>query len=303
MNIVEKELSELNKFLVKSLEDDKNNIADDICDYLTSKSKRLRPVFVFLFAKAFGIEIDEKTYHLACSVELVHNSTLVHDDILDNADTRRGKVSLNYKLGNNLSVLAGDVLLSVAMKELVKCCNLESIAIFSHSLYLMCKGEINQNFCIGKLPSMEEYIKKSEYKTAELFKASLTSLCEIYNISEKENVHSFARNFGIAFQIKDDLLNVLKTDNTKPILSDIHNGIYTAPVIFLCEDNPDALNYSAEKIAQILNSNKKYIDKTAELIKEYALRAIESISFIPDNQYKKEIISITENLYKAGINE
>lgn len=301
--IVEKELGILNQYLVNSLVDDKNRISEDICDYLCSKSKRIRPVLVFLFAKAMGIDLDDKVYHLACSVELVHNSTLVHDDILDNADTRRGKVSLNYKLGNNLSVLAGDILLSVALRELVKCDSVEAIDAFSESIYLMCKGEINQNFTIGKLPTMEEYIQKSEYKTAELFKAPLTSLCLIKNKSAKDNVLSFARNFGIAFQIKDDLLNILKNDPTKPVMSDIHNGIYTAPVLFLNNDINCVSELSEDQIIEKLQANRKYIEKTVDLIKEYADKAIEAISFIEDNQYKQEIIKLTKNLYEAGINE
>lgn len=301
--LVEKELGILNQYLVNSLVDDKNRISEDICDYLCSKSKRIRPVLVFLFAKAMGIELDDKVYHLACSVELVHNSTLVHDDILDNADTRRGKVSLNYKLGNNLSVLAGDILLSVALRELVKCGSVEAIDAFAESIYLMCKGEINQNFTIGKLPTMEEYIQKSEYKTAELFKAPLSSLCLIKNKSAKDNVLSFARNFGIAFQIKDDLLNILKNDPTKPVMSDIHNGIYTAPVLFLNDDINCVSELSEDQIIEKLQGNEKYIHKTVELIKKYADKAIEAISFIEDNQYKQEIIKLTKNLYEAGINE
>ena len=301
--LVQKELEKLNQYLVNSLIDDKNRISEDICDYLYSKSKRIRPVLVFLFSKAMGIELDDKVYHLACSVELVHNSTLVHDDILDNADTRRGKVSLNYKLGNNLSVLAGDILLSVALRELVKCGSVEAIDTFAESIYLMCKGEINQNFTIGKLPTMEEYIQKSEYKTAELFKAPLTSLCLIKDKSVKDNVLSFARNFGIAFQIKDDLLNILKNDPTKPVMSDIHNGIYTAPVLFLNDDINCVSELSEDQIIEKLQTNKKYIEKTVDLIKEYADKAIEAISFIEDNQYKQEIIKLTKNLYEVGINE
>jgi len=303
VKLIENELQNLNKYIIGSLSDNKSRISEDISDYLSAKSKRLRPSLVFLFAKALGIEITDKIYHLACAVELVHNSTLVHDDILDNADTRRGKVSLNYKLGNNLSVLAGDILLSVALRELIKCGSLEAVDSFAQSIYLMCKGEVNQNFTIGSLPSMEEYISKSEYKTAELFKAPLTSLCLISNIKQTDKIHSFAKNFGIAFQIKDDLLNILKTDKTKPMLSDIHNGIYTAPVIFLNDDVKNVAVLSENEIVEKLQSNKKYITKTAELIKKYADKAVLEIEFIPDNEYKKEIIRYAASLYKDGINE
>ncbi|MBQ9245673.1 polyprenyl synthetase family protein [bacterium] len=291
--LIQKELNNLNELIIETLSDKNNNIASDISDYLSSKSKRIRPSLVFLFTKALGFDVDEKIYHLACAVELIHNSTLVHDDILDDAQTRRGKISLNYKLGNSLSVLAGDILLSIALKELVKCSKTEIIDTFSQSLYLMCKGEINQNFAIGKLPTMNEYIKKSEYKTAELFKAPLVSLAMLIDNEHKINLFNFAQNFGIAFQIKDDLMNILKTDPTKPIMSDIDNGIYTAPVIFLNEQHKNIESLSHDKIKELIINNDEIIKKTQLLIKQYVNNAIESIDFIKDNEYKQEIIRLT----------
>lgn len=299
MKIIEKELQNLNEYITKIIYDNDNHIAQDISDYINTKSKKIRPTLIFLFAKAMGIEITEQIYNLACSVELIHNSTLIHDDILDNADTRRGRISLNYKLGNNMSVLAGDMLLAIALKELTECSNIEVINSYSKSLYTMCKGEINQNFEIGKIPTLEKYIKKTEYKTAELFKVSLMSLFTIKNLKEKNEIYSFAKNFGIAFQVRDDLLNILKTDRTKPVMSDIYNGIYTAPVIYLNNDNGNVEEMNKEEIINNLFAKKEYIEKTIELIKEYANRAIEAIKFIEDNEYKREIITITENLYKA----
>ena len=298
--LVDYELENLNTKIINALEDNENYISNDIIDYLISKSKKIRSSFVFLFSKALGIEINEDIYNLACAVELVHNATLVHDDIIDNSDMRRGKVSLNYKLGNNLSVLSGDILLSAALQQLVKCNNINVIQSFADCIYTMCKGEINQNSTIGKLPAIDEYIKKSRYKTAELFKAALIALAHIKDISQKENISSFAYNFGIAFQIRDDLLNILESDKSKPALSDINNGIYTAPVIYLNEDK-NVENLEKAKIA-LLVQNKKYIQKTIDLIKEYALKAIEAINFIGNNEYKNEITKITHNLYKAGYN-
>ena len=292
--LVEKEIQELNKLIIDTLSDNNNHIADDISDYLSSKSKRIRPTLVFLFAKAMGIPLEERIYHLACTVELVHNSTLVHDDILDNAETRRGKISLNYKLGNSLSVLAGDILLSVALKELVKCNAVEAVDTFAESLYLMCKGEINQNFSIGEMPSMEEYIKKSEYKTAELFKAPLVSLALMYDKEHKDNLFDFARNFGIAFQIKDDLMNILKTDPTKPIMSDIDNGIYTAPLIFLQEKYPNILDLKPEEIKNLVLNEDEVINKTKDLIKQYTDKAIQAVDFIKESEYKQGIIRLAE---------
>ncbi len=299
MKLIENELNSLNNYILDCLSDENNHISNDICDYFNSKSKRLRASLVFLFTKSLNLKITEEIYNLACAVELIHNSALIHDDILDNAGARRGRISLNYKLGNNLSVLAGDTLLSIALKELVKCQNMNVINTFANSIYLMCRGEINQNFSTGILPGLDEYILKSEHKTAELYKAALVSSAFIINTDKTDKISEFAENFGIAFQIKDDLLNFTETDNAKPVLSDIRSGIFTAPVIFLNEDVHDVLDLSEKEIISKLRSDKKYFDKTAGLIKKYAVQAVSAIDFIPDNIYKQEIINLAQNLYKA----
>lgn len=294
MNILENEFKLFNKTLFESLANTNNEISNDISDFIFSKSKKLRPKIIFLFAKAQDIKVTDNIINLAICSELLHNSTLIHDDIIDNAKLRRGKQSLNQKLGNNLSVLAGDFILALAMQFLVKCNNIECINTFANSLKIMCQGEINQHFSLGRVPLLNEYIDKSMKKTAELFMASLISLAKITN-NEEETAKNFALNFGIAFQIRDDLINILQTDITKPALSDIHNKIYTAPVIFL---NKNITELSEEEL--IINVQKPEIkQKTLELIKEYANKAIASLVNINDNQYKQELINLCQNLYKA----
>ena len=297
MKFIEEELNTLNIYLKESLSDKTNEISDDIYDFIFSKSKKLRPTLIFLFTKALNLKISDEIYNLAVCTELLHNSTLIHDDIIDNADFRREKQSLNKKLGNNLSVLAGDFILSESMLHLTKCKNLECFKIFSNSLKSMCKGEINQHFSLNKIPTMEEYIQKSKNKTAELFNASLVSLCLIEKIQKTKEMSEFAINFGIAFQIKDDLENILQTNNTKPQLSDIYNGIFSAPIIFLQQE----FNVEKLKIEEIIHlvTNNEIKQKTLNLIEKYAKKAIASIEFIKDNQYKREIIALCENLYKA----
>ena len=297
MNLIENELKILNDYLKMNLSDE-NKISGDVLDFIFSKSKRLRPMLIFLFAKALDLKISDNIYNLAACSELIHNSTLIHDDIIDDAQLRRGKVSLNKKLGNNLSVLAGDFLLSSAMLHLAKCNNIKCFEIFSYSLQHMCKGEINQHFTLNEIPTFDEYIEKSKNKTAELFNASICALFEMKNLSNIQEASNFALNFGIAFQIKDDLVNVLKTDSSKPQLSDIYNGNYSAPVIFLQENISNVDNLSKEEIIELVNNNE-IISKTVDLIKQYANKAIASLEFIKDNQYKQELISLCENLYKV----
>jgi geranylgeranyl pyrophosphate synthase len=237
--------------------------------------------------------------NLAIAVELIHNATLIHDDIIDNATKRRGKVSLNIKLGNNLSVLAGDFLLSIAMKKLNECNNQELIKIFSIALSNMCLGEINQQFSLNKIPSIDEYILKSQNKTAELFIASLKSLAILLGIRQQNEIYEFARNYGIAFQLKDDLVNILQTDLSKPDLSDIYNGNYTLPVIYFAQENNCVEEMSKTELVNKIVKNSLIIDKTNGLIKDYSTRAIASLDFIEDNQYKLKLKELTESLYKA----
>lgn len=300
MKSIQKEISIFNDKLKYTLALYPNKIAGNISEFIFSKSKKLRPSLILLMSKALDIEPDEDVYILAVATELIHNATLIHDDIIDNAITRRGKLSLNKQLGNNLSVLAGDFLLSAAMKELNKFKNFEVLNIFNESLTNMCKGEINQYFTINSLPEMDEYIEKSRNKTAELFYASLKSLYLIKNIKELKEISDFSINFGIAFQIHDDLTNILMTDKTKPVLSDIYNGIYTLPVILLAQKNNNFINLTKDEIINGLTFDTDIIRKTENIINEYAIKAIDSLKFIRDNQYKKEIINLTENLYKAN---
>lgn len=304
MNIIENELIKFNKILYEVLEESENEINPDILDFIFSKSKKLRPKLLILFAKALEKEITPEIYYLACAVELLHNSTLIHDDIIDEAQMRRGKISLNKKLGNNLSVLAGDYILSCALKCLTKCNDINIINIFSQSLKNMCEGEINQYFTKNKILSLYEYINKSINKTAELFRASLISLIYILNLkNHTKEIDDFAITFGTAFQIKDDYLNIYCSDNTKPQLIDIYNGIYTAPVIYLNQKITDIENLPKAEIIEKIKNDSEIHEKTINLIKKYCDKSIASIEFIKDNQYKKEIIKITENLHKAEVNE
>ena len=299
MEIINSELKIFNNILSESLNIIPNEISDSIRNFVFAKSKRLRPILILLFSKAINIPVSNDIINLAVAVEMIHNATLIHDDIIDDAKTRRGRISLNKELGNNLSVLSGDILLSVAMQILSKLNNIQIIDLFSSTLQKMCIGEIKQNATLNSIPSFDEYILKSRYKTAELFSASLQALCILENKEEINNIINFATNFGIAFQINDDVKNILKKDKTKPELIDIYNGIYTLPVIFLAKNNANFNNFSKEKIIDLLSDNSNEILRTKEIIKEYSNKAIDSLNFMQDNQYKSKIKELTQQLYKV----
>ena len=184
-----------------------------IKEFLSNKGKRLRPVLIFLFARALGKDVDSECIKLAVINELIHNATLIHDDIIDCAAIRRGKKTLNFDYDSKLAVLAGDYLLSEVLNIMSDISDDEIRKLHSKAVSKIILGELNQYFNRFKLFSIEDYVKKSKDKTARLFEAGLLSvyysLKDDINYPEeiKDNIKNFADNFGIGFQILNDIEN------------------------------------------------------------------------------------------------
>ena len=248
-------------------------VMPELNSYVMRKSKHIRAVLCFLFLKAAGISVDERQIVNQVIVELIHNASLIHDDVIDESDSRRGESSLNIQDGNRLAVISGDYLLSVALAEIVGLNSLQLVSIYSKTLKEMCIGEINQNITKFKIPTIDDYIEKSYKKTGALFEAALD--CAL-SIAEKRYSLNFAKLFGIAFQIRDDILNI--TENRAD--SDIENGIYTAPVIY--SNNP------ANPLAGI--------EKAKGLLNNYVEKIINEVSGLPDNKFKVGLLKLSELL-------
>ena len=244
--------------------------------YFSKKGKRIRPALIFLVLRALGLEISEKHYLLAFAVEMIHNATLLHDDIIDNALIRHSLPAINVVYDSKMAVLAGDYLLSAALRALCELENSKIIKIQTNSISRLLTGEIGQYFEKRKPVSIEQYIEKSQNKTAELFKAGILSALELSSFNNTAEIEQFALNFGIAFQIRNDLAG---------IEDDLKNGLQTAPAIFYSEHSKDTPTYS--KI-----QNSPAIAQTKELISFYSGRAVENICFIEDNLFKNAIIDL-----------
>ena len=253
-----------------------------IKDFLRAPSKRIRPVLGLLYMKAKGFEINENQLELLSAVEIVHNASLIHDDIIDECDIRRGEKNVSAKFGNKLGVISGDYLLALAMSKIACLKNPIILKVFSKTLEKMCIGEINQNFDRFKIGTIEDYIEKSKNKTAYLFETTIVC-CELLNsnpnFKNEEFYSDFAINFGIAFQIRDDLLNILKIDKSKPS-SDIEEGIYNAPIIY----SESVENYT------------KGIEKTKNLLNNYIERAKICINNFDKNIYTSALQELLESL-------
>ena len=213
-NLYERERKKVEKIIVKAFKKrEPDSLYEPVNYILGSGGKRLRPLLVLLSAKAVGGSFSN-VYNASAAVELLHNFTLVHDDIMDNADKRRGLLTLHKKYNDSTAILAGDGLLAVAYEYLLKDCDgktREVISAFTKGLIEVCEGQsLDNDFETRNNVRIEEYKLMIMKKTAAMFEMCCTigSLLGGGSTREIKAVSLFGKNIGIAFQIQDDLLDI-----------------------------------------------------------------------------------------------
>jgi geranylgeranyl diphosphate synthase type II len=217
--LYEKERKKVESILAKSFGHRKpSSLYDPVRYILKSGGKRLRPFLVLLSAKAVGGKFS-KVYNASVAVELLHNFTLVHDDIMDNADKRRGRLTLHKKYDINTALLAGDSLLSVAYEYLLKDCNGKTkkvISAFTNGLIEVCEGQsMDKDFETIDNVSIDDYKVMIMKKTAAMSEMCCRVGALLGGGTDREigSLSSFGKNIGIAFQIQDDLLDIVGDEN------------------------------------------------------------------------------------------
>ena len=202
---------------------------------LQRNGKMMRPVLVMLVAKSFG-KIQDSVFHLASAVELVHQGSLIHDDVVDESETRRGKSSANAAFDNRLAVLLGDYIVSKSLQEVVATQNLECINSISTLIGTLSEGEITQLDVLNSDSLSEDaYFEIITGKTASLFSAC-TTLSAILCGADDDQIEAF-RTYGniagLCFQIMDDILDYHDSNETgKPSGNDLKEGKFTLPAIY-----------------------------------------------------------------------
>lgn len=292
-NIVKNDLNVLETEILNILSGE-NPLDKYLSEFLTGSAKRLRPLLGLLFLNCFNLEINDSQRKVLLAVELIHNASLIHDDVIDKAEKRRDKESFNSKFDENLAVVAGDYLLSIAMEKIIATNSIEVLKLFASALKTTCKGEINQYFSKFSIPTIDEYIEKSKNKTALLFQAGVLGalmLSENYDEKLKKSAEEFSQNFGIAFQIRDDIKNVLNSENI--VNPDISLGIYTAPVIFAHQENKNILE--SKNISSAIKETKG-IENAKILMDNYFNKSLSVIENQTENHYKKAIYELVELL-------
>jgi octaprenyl-diphosphate synthase len=264
---------ELREFELRFRDAMRSNVAllDRIMYYIAHrKGKQMRPMFVLLCAKMFG-EVNNSTYTAASLVELIHTATLVHDDVVDDAEKRRGFFSINALWKNKIAVLVGDYLLSKGMVVALDNEEFRLLKIINQAVKQMSEGELLQIAKSRKLDIKEDiYYEIIEKKTASFIAAACKSGASTVTDDDQilENVHDFGLSIGMAFQIKDDLFDYGSGSIGKPTGIDVKEKKMTLPLIHALN------NATRSEKRHIINLVKNHSHETAK-VKEVVDFAIE----------------------------
>ena len=250
---IEQEFVEFNKYFKQQFKSDVKLLNDALYHVSESVGKMMRPMLVLLIAKSVG-KVDEKSFAASAAMELLHTASLLHDDVIDESDKRRGRPSVNVAFNNNVAVLAGDFLFSQSLNNASltgDCRVVEELALLGKALS---RGEILQlelqqygEFC------EDNYLKVISCKTASLFRCC--AVCAVYaagGTSEQlSSFVEFGENVGLCFQIKDDIFDYYSNDVGKPTGSDMREGKITLPALYvLNKSNNPILSPIREKLAK-----------------------------------------------------
>jgi octaprenyl-diphosphate synthase len=273
--------------------------------------KRMRPALLLL-ANRYAGRRREGTIRLAAVVELLHSATLIHDDVIDSADTRRGRPSANSRWGNHRSVLAGDWLYMQSFQMALEERNFRILDVLIDLTQKMVEGELIQLAKIGRIDVTEEdALKLATHKTACLFSgcARLGAVLGGLEGEEEEALADYGKYAGLAFQLVDDLLDFTASAQQlgKPVLSDLKEGKVTLPLIYAMEnghrearelvarvlEEKEFVSVKPERLVALVNESGA-LQKTRILAHEYAARAKACINGRRDSEYARALLTLPD---------
>ena len=310
-NHLSKKLQKVEGLIEQKLKSEVNLIKKMSNHHLNSGGKRLRALLTLESAKLTGYREDSRDVNLAACVELIHSATLLHDDVIDESDLRRGVKTTNSIWGNQSSILVGDYLLSRCFEMMVEDGDLEILKLLSSTSTKIAQGEVLQLQHKGEADLLEEtYIEIINLKTASLFSAAAkTGAClSGSNDKEKKALESYGRNLGLAFQIADDALDYYAKEKLfgKEIGKDFFEGKVTLPLITIFQKGNDEEKSFLTEIMKKEKRNEDDFSETLALIYKY--KAVEatfkkaeyfvnvsydSLAIFPDTEDKKILQNLT----------
>ena len=315
-NILSKKLEKVERLIQQKLKSDVNLIGIMSSHHLNSGGKRLRALLTLGSAKLTGYKDESRDINLAACVELIHSATLLHDDVIDESELRRGVKTTNSIWGNQSSILVGDYLLSRCFEMMVEDGDLEVLKLLSSTSSKIAQGEVLQLQHKGEADLLEEtYIDIINLKTASLFSAATkTGAClSGSNDKEKKALESYGRNLGLAFQIADDALDYYAKEKLfgKEIGKDFFEGKVTLPIITIFQKGNEEEKSFLNEIMKKEKRTEDDFSKTLALIYKYkAVEAtfkkaeyfvnvsFDALAIFPDTEDKK----ILQNLTSFSLN-
>lgn len=270
-NSISEDLYALNQLIERSLKCPNSFMQEIITMYLKSKGKQIRPILVILSAKTFGT-VNDNVINAAAAIELLHNASLIHDDVVDDSKKRRGLPTINSIWDNSVAVLVGDFFVSNALQCAIKVGDMRIINSISELSKELALGEINQiNNARTHTIDEEIYFDIINKKTASLFMSCIEVGGYAVNATTDEiaPLKSFAELLGLCFQIKDDIFDYYEEKNIgKPTGNDLREGKITLPLIYALSNNSDEEN---ESMKQLVSKDELTTDEINTLI-DYAKR-------------------------------
>jgi len=298
------ELSKVEEHLLKTLKTRSKMVSESLERFIKSGGKRLRPTLTIIGA-TFGDYKSEVVVPLAASIEIIHMATLIHDDIVDDAETRRGTRTVQSALGKNTAVYCGDFLFTRAFMLIADMAEIEMMKDLSKAIAYICDCEIDQNEQkYDQTVSVRKYLKRIDGKTAALFSLSIAVGAHKAGCDKKltAKLANIGRNIGIAFQIVDDILDFTGNEKTvgKPLLSDAKQGVFTLPIIYSL--NSSYKERTIEAIDMIDRDGGDSLlkcviesgglERTKELANKFIKKALKITNTLPDGYGKEAITEI-----------
>ena len=312
-NLLKSSLKRVEREISKNIKDEEKLITLTAGHLIKAKGKKIRPLLTLLVSKMLNYK-GKADVTLAVCIEFIHNATLLHDDVIDTGKIRRGKLSANQIWGNKVSVLVGDYLLSRAFKLMVKNKSLKLLEILSQTSLILARGQIqdvgnNQNVNLTE----KKYLSIIDAKTAALFRIScfLPTIITNQNKKTQKIFNDFGFNFGMAFQLSDDVLDYFGDSSQmgKSVGKDFFEGKVTYPVIH-CFKKSDKKSKkiiaklffkrkrSKKDLAVLLNIMKKTntYKSSIEFVRKYAEKAKTNINKFEGNKYKVYLDELVDHL-------
>lgn len=314
-DLISSDLERLQKIIKQSLSSNSPLLNKIVDKYLETKGKQIRPIIVVLSAKFFGAEVSDGVLCGAASVELLHNASLIHDDVIDETKQRRGHDTINNTWDNHIAVLVGDFFVSNALACAIRTNDFRVISTISELGKELSTGEIDQ-IDVAKHHSIDEqtYFSIINKKTASLFQSCVKVGGYSVGASDIDiaNLSKFVELLGLSFQIKDDIFDYFKDDAIgKPTGNDLREGKVTLPLIYALSRTESPRHEEMRRLADSDSLTNEQIETLIDFAKaeggiEYAYATMERLRAearsilepYPDNEAKRAFLSLFDYIIK-----